>query len=267
MFLRCSSGVPHMFSMWEQMSESVSLDTFLNFSCSLLVKCQSESMWEHRRGVCVCVCLCVCVCVCHAMCLLTRNMGVVSSPHAKNSRKITTTAWVTLARPRPGCGEETSRDINYSSALSCVTDLTSDLHCSSKCVHEMLFCSETNRDSVSKLFITFDRRITEPLMWGFTDFLWFTWINEFIWVPGLWEVHWGTKVQLRWTSSPRLPEDWFGFVQFRSDEPGWISWRWTDYCPLSSDSCSSADTSFCFMVLITLRWNSLPILTESLQIN
>lgn len=50
------------------------------------------------------------------VCLLTVSMGVVSSPQAKNSRKITTTAWVTLARPRPCCGgEKRGTDINYSS--------------------------------------------------------------------------------------------------------------------------------------------------------
>lgn len=31
--------------------------------------------------------------------LLTVSMGVVRRPHAKNSRNMTTTAWVTLARP------------------------------------------------------------------------------------------------------------------------------------------------------------------------
>lgn len=45
----------------------------------------------------------VCVCSVNTGCLLTVNMGVVSRPQAKNSRKITTTACVTLARPRPCC--------------------------------------------------------------------------------------------------------------------------------------------------------------------
>lgn len=34
---------------------------------------------------------------------LTVSMGVVSSPQAKNSRKMTTTAWYTLGFPIPCC--------------------------------------------------------------------------------------------------------------------------------------------------------------------
>ena len=37
--------------------------------------------------------------------LLTFSIGVVRRPHAKNSRKMTTTAWLTLARPRLFCKE------------------------------------------------------------------------------------------------------------------------------------------------------------------
>lgn len=52
--------------------------------------------------------------------LLTVSMGVVSSPQAKNSRKITTTAWVTLALPRPGCGQEIITNMNNSPEDICI---------------------------------------------------------------------------------------------------------------------------------------------------